>query len=90
MKFILAISLLLAFQTSDCGDQPKPVPKPPSSGQEAIRVDGRKGAGVLQKHPNDSTYDLRYPDGSVDKVSANEVILLPMPRPTSQQSSNKE
>lgn len=76
MKVFLILFLVL--QASDCGDisTQKPSPKPPESGQSAIRVDGSNGTGILQKQ-TDGTYLLKYPIGKIDKVSANEVVMMP-------------
>lgn len=80
MKTILILTLLLAFALSAiaCGDAAeaaKSAPKPPETGREAMRVDGQK-PGRLEKQDN-GTYLLRYPDKTADKVSANEVVLMP-------------
>jgi hypothetical protein len=78
-KLLLApVVFAFALQTADCGDAQaaKPAPVPPQSGRSAILVDGNDGSGKLEKQA-DGTYLLRYPNGRADRVSANEVILLP-------------
>ncbi len=73
----LALILVLALQASDCGraEAAKPAPKPPETGRQAMTVDGRR-VGALERQ-SDGTYLLRYSNGTADRVSVNEVILMP-------------
>lgn len=73
MKTIFFCFALALLQDS-CGESPKPVPAQPQPGREAMTVDGNR-VGTLEK--DGGTYQIRYPDNSRQRVSANEVILMP-------------
>lgn len=77
MRYLLcSLTLLLALQAGDCSaSASKPAPIMPETGREAMRVDGQQ-SGRLEKQ-DDGTYLLRYPDKTTDRVSANEVVLMP-------------
>ena len=49
--------------------------EPDYTGREAMRVDGKR-VGVLERQ-KDGTYLLRYSDKEAERVSINEVILMP-------------
>lgn len=49
--------------------------EPDYSGREAMRVDGDR-VGVLERQ-KDGTYLLRYSQKEAERVSINEVILMP-------------
>lgn len=76
-KLLLATALLLALVGIGCdeAEAAKPAPKPPASGSEAMTITGKE-RGKLETQ-SDGTYLLRYPNGSAEKVSANEVITMP-------------
>ena len=76
-KLLLGAVLLLALVGIGCdeAEAAKPAPKPPASGSEAMAIWGKE-RGKLETQP-DGTYLLRYPNGSVEKVSASEVVLMP-------------
>lgn len=76
-KDLFAAALGLALSCVGCGDTEaaKPVPVPPESGRRAMAVDGKE-SGLLEKQ-GDGTYLLRYSSGAADRVSVNEVILMP-------------
>lgn len=76
-KLLLATALLLALVGIGCNEAEaaKPAPKPPASGSEAMAIWGTE-RGKLEAQ-SDGTYLLRYPNGSAEKVSASEVIVMP-------------
>ena len=49
--------------------------EPDYTGREAMRVDGKR-VSVLERQ-KDGTYLLRYSDKEADRVSINEVVLMP-------------